>query len=56
MKKPTKAAHAAGGKHKAEKPQGKIKGSGVNKPVHKVQVPQVEAKTKYGKIGQWSKS
>lgn len=55
MKMPSKAAHAAGGKHKAEKPQGKTGPSGINKPVSKALVPQVDMKTKYGKPSQTQK-
>lgn len=40
MKPPMKAMHAAGGHKKDEKPQGKGKGTGVNKPMHKAKVPQ----------------
>lgn len=45
MKKPMKHA----GKGKTERPQGKIKGSGINKKMEKASVPQVVAKTTYGK-------
>lgn len=40
----------------SEKPQGKIKGSGVNKKVEKASVPQVVAKVRYGRPGQTAKS
>lgn len=43
------------GKHKAEKPQGKIKGSGVNKPVVKAKVAQKKAPVKFGDISQTQK-
>lgn len=58
MKKPTKAAAAAGGKHKSEKPQGKVGGSGINKIAREMppaKVPQVEAKTRYGRPSQTQK-
>lgn len=37
------------GRATKEKMQGRIKGSGVNKKVDKASVPQVVAKTTYGK-------
>ena len=58
MKAPVKAMKAAGGKHKAEKPQGKIKGSGVNKTAKQMppaKMPQVDMKTRYGKPSQTQK-
>lgn len=41
-----KSGKMAAGK---EKPQGRIKGSGVNKPVHRETVPQVKPGTTYGR-------
>jgi hypothetical protein len=48
MKKPTKTATK-------EKAQGRIKGTGVNKPVHRETVPQVKAGTTYGRPTQTQK-
>ena len=52
MKKPMKHA----GKGKTERPQGKIKGSGINKKMDKASIPQVVAENKYGRQSQTSKS
>lgn len=49
-------AKGGDGKGTAEKPQGKIKGTGVNKAVVKESIPQVVARTTYGKIGQKQKT
>lgn len=51
MKKPMKGK----GHGTSEKPQGKIKGSGVNKKVDKASIPQIVAKTTYGKPSQRQK-
>lgn len=51
MKTKSKAA----GKTTKEKPQGKIKGSGVNKPAVPAKVPQVDMKNRYGKPTQTQK-
>ena len=40
----------------SEKPQGRIKGSGVNKKIEKASIPQVVAKVRYGRPGQTAKS
>lgn len=48
-------APAGDGKRKAEKPQGKIRGSGVNKPVMKAKVPQKKAAVRFGDISQTQK-
>lgn len=48
MKKPTKGGTK-------ERPQGKIKGSGINKPMQAEKVPQVEAKVTYGRPTQTQK-
>lgn len=51
MKKPMKGdGHAT-----KEKPQGKGKATGVNKPAEKASIPQVVAKTTYGKPSQRQK-
>lgn len=52
MKKPMMKADGHGTK---EKMQGKGKGTGVNKKVEKTSVPQVVAKTTYGKPTQRQK-
>ncbi len=49
-KMPTGATKAS-----AEKPQGKIKGSGIAKPMKKEAVPQVKPGTTYGKPTQTQK-
>lgn len=43
------------GKRTAEKSQGKIKGSGVNKPVVKAKVAQKKADVRFGDISQTQK-
>lgn len=47
-----KSKMSKGGKATSEKPQGKIKGSGVNKAMPKNSVPQTVAKNTYGNPGQ----
>lgn len=47
MKKPMKAAKAAGGPTTKEK-DGKTKKTGVNTPMKKESIPQVVARTTYG--------
>ena len=42
-------------KGKPERPQGKGRASGVNKPVEKASVPQVVAENRYGRPGQRQK-
>lgn len=44
-----------GGKATSERPQGKIKGTGVNAPVVKAKVPQVKPGTTYGRPTQTQK-
>lgn len=50
MKPPKMPAKA--GRSTAEKSQGRIKGSGVNKPMPVNAVPQTKAKVTYGNPGQ----
>lgn len=50
MKKPM--SKMKGGKATMEKPQGKAKGSGVNKAMPQPAIPQVVAKVRYGKPSQ----
>lgn len=51
MKKPTTKTT----KPTPERKQGKAKGSGINKPVVEAKVPQVRARTTYGKPSQKQK-